>query len=465
MDAMSRRRLRLAALAAIVGLSGCGESGGRWNVLFIVVDTLRADQLACYGNPRPTSPAADALAGGGVQFARAYSVAPWTIPSVATMFTGMYPSKHGVRSFGSRIPEEAPVLAAILREAGYATAAVVSHSLVGSSRGFDRGFEVFHEDEALGHDHVSTAGVTRRARELLETFAVDGRPFFLFVHYFDPHYDFRPHPEYGFESPGPGRLDGTEDIWKLREMLPGLTAAEIGHLVNLYHEEIRFTDSGIASLRKSLDELGFRESTLVVLTSDHGEEFRDRDWLGHTTTLYEELTHVPLVIDRPSAPDRGRVVSEPVSLVSISPTILDLLGLDSSNRGYQSASFAALLDPGGEAPPPSPIFAEVDVQARRKRTHKKAITEGRYKLIRDDRTRRLELYDLAADAGERVDLARDRPELVREMEARLEGVLELVARDPLPAAEKAIEGELEALHSLGYVESRSGAERDSSASP
>ena len=154
-----------------------------------------------------TTPAIDQLAARAVRFHRAYATAPWTIPSVASMITGRYPSNHTAISFDRSLPDGVDTLAEILEREDYATAGVISHRAIGSSHNFQQGFDVYLESEARGHDHVSTEGVTRQAVDLLETLSAAGQPFFLFVHYFDPHYNYKRHPEYGFAGPSAGRLD------------------------------------------------------------------------------------------------------------------------------------------------------------------------------------------------------------------------------------------------------------------
>jgi membrane-anchored protein YejM (alkaline phosphatase superfamily) len=250
-----RFRTLIAGLAVAALGAGCGadRDGAAHetrppNVLVIVVDTLRADHLGCYGHGRPTSPSIDALAASGVRFDRAYSAAPWTMPAVASMLTGLPPAAHGVESLQHMLPRDAVTLAERLTERGYVTAAVVSHLLISSRFHFDQGYAVFEEREAQGHDHVSTPGVTRTASTLLDLLARDERPFFLFVHYFDPHFNYRPHPEFGFAPPSVGSLDGTQGIDELRARLDELTPAEFGFLRDLYDEEIRLTDDGIGAL-------------------------------------------------------------------------------------------------------------------------------------------------------------------------------------------------------------------------
>jgi len=284
------------------------ESADRPNVLFVVVDTLRWDHVGCYGAARKTTPFVDDYAAGATRFDRAYSVAPWTMPSVASMFTGLYPSRHGANSFGLGLTDEVDTLAEILQREGYATQGVISHTAIGARNNFQQGFDVYLESEARGHDHLSTDGVTGQAIGKLEGLAAGEAPFFLFVHYFDPHYNYKRHPEYGFAADAAGRLDGEQPMRELLRMAPDMTPDESQFLRDLYDEEVRFTDAGIGRLLERLQVLGLDEDTIVILTADHGEEFLDHGDLGHTGSLYEELVRVPLILRGPGRTTPGSVV-------------------------------------------------------------------------------------------------------------------------------------------------------------
>jgi arylsulfatase len=408
------------AIAFVCACCG-GERGAPRNVLLIVVDTLRVDHLSAYGYARDTSPALEGLAEGGVRFDRAYAPAPWTKPSVASIFTGQYPHRHGLNFVLATLSASAQTLAERLSQAGFATAGVVSHGFVGPKNGFDQGFEAFDAEEAKGHSHVSTVGVTERALTLLERLREDERPFFLFVHYFDPHYEYRRHPQYGYAAASVGRLRGGESIHDLRDMGPSLAAEEVEFLEGVYDEEIRFTDAGIGRLLDALEQHDLDDDTLVVVTADHGEEFFGRGWLGHTRTLYEEVIRVPLIVRAPGNGGQRRSVGAPVSLVSLAPTILDYLGIDTPGAGFQGPSLRPLIDGSPDVDLP-PVRSEVrfivlssENALAEKVAFKHALIDGRHKLIKDFREERYELYDLERDPGERENLASSRPELLREM--------------------------------------------------
>jgi len=370
---------------------------------------------------RDTTPALSRLAEAGVRFERAYAPSSWTKPSLASMFTGQYPHRHGLNFVLATLPAAAETLAERLSRAGFATAGVVSHTFVDARNGFDQGFERFDSAEAGGHSHESTAGVTKRARAQLERLGAGGRPFFLFAHYFDPHYEYRRHAQYGYAAESVGRLRGGEDIRELRDMQPPLDADEVAFLEDVYDEEIRFTDAGIGELLDALEGLGLADDTLVVVTADHGEELLERGWLGHTRTLYEEVIRVPLIVRVPAGSGGGRVVQRPVSLVSLAPTILDYLEVDAPDNDFQGPSLRPLIDGSGDVVLP-PVRSEVrfvvlnpDNVLAEKVAFKRSLIDGRYKLIKDFRAQTLELYDLEQDPGERENLAAERPELVRQM--------------------------------------------------
>jgi arylsulfatase A-like enzyme len=462
MDRRARTsRIGTAALliaAACFG-SGCnGERGAPRNVLFILVDTLRTDHLSAYGYDRDTSPALTRLAEAGVRFDRAYAPAPWTKPSVASMFTGQYPHRHGLNFVLATLLPSAQTLAERLSLAGFATAGAVSHNLLGGKNGFDQGFESYDTAEARGHAHVSTAGVTKRALKFLEHLDAQERPFFLFVHYFDPHYEYRRHPQYGYAAESVGRLRGGEDIHALRDMGPSLAADEVEFLKNVYDEEIRFTDAGIGELLDALTDRGLDDDTLVIVTADHGEEFFERGWLGHTRTVYEEVIRVPLVVRAPGSAAGGRVVDAPVSLVSLTPTILDYVGIDAPGAAFQGPSLRALIDGSSDAELP-PVRSEVrfivlnpeNVLAE-KVAFKYALIDGRYKLIKDFQAKTYELYDLERDPGERENLASLRPELLREMLVTLNRTRESAAGDSDDGGATLDPKDAELLRNLGYID-------------
>ena len=426
--------LLLVAAAALA----CSEAAPK-NAVVIVVDTLRRDHLGAYGYARDTSPHLDTLAAEGTRFDRAYATAPWTQPSVASMLTGLHPGSHGADRLLRSLPAAARTLPEILAAEGYATGCVVSHFLVGPRFGFDQGCETMIHGSALGVSAFSTPGVTERGTELLEAWALERRPFLLWLHYFDPHYEYRRHPGTGFAAGAVGRLDGEQSVAELRSLAPPPSDAEAGFVRDLYDEEVRFTDAGIGRLLRRLEHIGLAKQTVVVVVADHGEEFWERGWLGHTRSLHDELLRVPLVIRAPGAP-AGRVATAPVSLVGLVPTLLELLDIE-TDTSFQAGSFASLVTGTGRRFEPEPVLGETEFwrQALDERVspavrdrgalravgaddlvRRQALVQGRHKLIRDPATGAVELYDLERDPEERDDLALRESGLARELTASLE---------------------------------------------
>jgi arylsulfatase A-like enzyme len=292
--------------------------------------------------------------------------------------------------------------------------------------------------------------VTQRAEASLRQFAGNNQPFFIFAHYFDPHYNYLRHPEIGFAAPRVGRLEPGQDVELLYDMAEDLTPEEVQFLRDLYDEEIRYTDRGIGRLLSALRELDLYDDTLIVLVGDHGEEFIDHGNLGHARTLYNEVLRVPLVLRDPG--DRGgpRVVEGPVSLVSLTPTILDLVGVESDRIDFQAKSFAPNLS-SGEMPPPGMVYGEVDFGYYE--VYLKALVTNGRKIIRDDVTGRIELYDLNADPFEHHDLAPDSPDAVRRLVPLLDRRIALARGEAVDPEEMTLSAdELEQLRSLGYLE-------------
>lgn len=449
----SRCLFAVAAVGVLCSAFACAKQEAPRNLVVVVVDTLRVSRLHLYGAERETSPALDRLARDSAVFERAYSAAPWTKPSVASLLTGRYPRRHTLVRMGSKLPETAETLAEHLRADGFATAAVVSHSLIARGYGFDQGFERF-ADLSRGYRETSSPEVTEQALAWLDELTSGSAPWFLFVHYFDPHYDYVRHPEIGFAPAAAGRLQGGEPIGKLLGM--NLERDEIGLLVGVYDEEIRFTDDAIGELLEGLRARGAMSDTVVVVTADHGEEIFDRGWLGHTRTLYDELLRVPLLLHAPGIPPR--VVPGPVSLAAVTPTLLELLGSKSgAGAEFDHRSLVPLLR--GESGDVDPVFAEVDFMPvaprpgqlpRRTRARKRAVIEGSYKLIHDELAGRFELYQLEADPGERDDLSAREPERVAAMRDLLDTRLGPPGPQQEGEAASFTPAQTEELRALGY---------------
>jgi arylsulfatase A-like enzyme len=417
----------LWALTPIAARPTLGVTNPR-NVVLIGIDTLRADHTTLLGAPpggRDLTPNLRELASRGVVFQDAVSQSSWTLPSFASILTGKYPQQHGAMFLTGTLREEETTLAEALREAGYATGAVVSHFFVDSRHGFSQGFEHFDEyyDPLAVHSFVSSKGVTNRAIRFLDRHA--GERLFLFVQYFDPHYDYMDHAEWSFADDYAGWLrEDPRDIYNLNAKRHLLEAPEMDYLRSLYDEDIAFTDAEIGRLIRWIDAAGLSGDTAIVVVADHGEEFLERGALGHTISLNEEIVRVPLLMVLPGQAPAGAVVEAAVETRAVFGTVLDYLGI-----ALPGAAAPSLLPAiGGAADPSVPVFSSVWMPPDRadvgKSVYLSSMRSGRFKLIVDHLRKREFLYDLSVDPGETVNLAEKEPEKLAELLVVLEAWVE-----------------------------------------
>lgn len=374
---MKRGLLGLVLLALL--FAACGREKRAPNIVLITVDTLRPDRLGYGGNTRPTSARLDGLAKEGVAFTRATSVAGWTLPAMATVFTGRYPSEHGATDLHWSLDASLPTVASILRANGYDTYGFVSHVMLTPSYGMGDGFSHFDFSVlSVGDPHEVTTA--QQLTDLARTGTRNTKePFFLWVHYFDPHFKYINHDQFNF---GPSDLDR-------------------------YDSEIAFTDYYIDDLLKVVD----RGNTIIIFTADHGEEFGEHGSQYHYT-LHGEVMRVPLIIKGPGiAP---RTDDDPAQQIDILPTILALAGIEAP-AGLPGHN---LLEPRDAR---IPQFIERD---RPPQWQQRGVILGDHKLIVvepadttevppaslneeirvSNVTPGIYLFDLAKDPGERTNL-------------------------------------------------------------
>jgi arylsulfatase A-like enzyme len=410
--------LRLGTIALVGVFLCCQPTSGPTNVLLIGIDTLRWDHLSCYGYPRLTTPSIDKLAGEGVRLETAISASPWTLPSFATVFTSLYPSQHGAGSLQSRLRTVFPTLAMMLLKNGYSTAGIANNATIGPDFKMDRGFEYYDlpppvaERLADGTTEDALAWIDRNGE----------KPFFLFVHYFDPHLPYAPPPPYDSmfnESySGPigssfslATISGNDDL--IYQQIRSLSEQDMNHIVSLYDGEIAFTDEAVGKLIAGLDERGLRGNTLVVLFADHGEEFLDHGRMDHGHTLFDELLRVPMIFSLPGTLPAGKVVSNQARLLDIAPTILDLLKIKTDNH-LEGASLRPLLIGDGlpKAPKNSLLPAHVAFSgALLAGPDRKSARAYPWKLVYEVATGSTQLYNIETDPHEQVDVSADQPEV------------------------------------------------------
>jgi arylsulfatase A-like enzyme len=420
------------------------------NVIVILIDTLRADHLGAYGYARPTSPRLDGFARRGVRFENARSQAPCTFPSVNSLLTSRDPA-YFLGQPGGRfgIPKRFTTLQDVLRERGYRTMAVSASPIVRKSPhrlnphgGFDGGFDVFDE-QCLQRRAPCIARVTK------ELLAEPPEPFFLYLHYFDPHYAYEPPDEvrHTFTTPGRRRLPKGRDMEAVSKSYyqqgPRIELSEEDQrlVVGLYDEEILFMDRHIGLLLDWLEEQGLLRRSVVAVVADHGEEFFDHGHVFHCRTLYDAVLRTPMILSLPGA-RRGGVIDAPVENRDLMPTILDYLGIDATALALEGRSLRPLIEAG--RPVRERAFAQ--------QLGFRSITDRRHKLIVDLYTGEFTLFDLVADPAETRDVLRERRRefsaLKQELWAHLDAVEGGAAnRTTLRRAEES----LAAMRALGYL--------------
>ncbi|HEX3578495.1 MAG TPA: sulfatase, partial [Thermoanaerobaculia bacterium] len=378
---------------------------GAPNILLISIDSLRADHLHSYGYARQTSPNIDRLAAGGSVFETVISPTSWTLPAHMTLMTSLAPEEHGVITNRLRLGADVDTLPMRLQRAGYTTAGFVSATYLDGIYGFSRGFDQYDDYTLLrvagekSRAAVTSQQVAHRAVDFLHQRAAarDGRPFFLFLHFFDVHYNYNPPLPFArmFDSGYAGSATGDVD-----SIHRGMPISDLHHVVALYDGEIAWVDANIGCILETLRRLGIDDNTIVAITSDHGEEFLEHGQAAHYKTLYDEVLRVPLVIRYPGHVVAGRRVQGQVRLMDIAPTLLMLAGLPVAKppAATEARSLACLLtSPGPRDAPVLPAFGDLRGEVASVRT-------GGAKLIRNLRTHREEFYDLASDPGERTNL-------------------------------------------------------------
>jgi arylsulfatase A-like enzyme len=365
------------------------DYGKAKGVLLVSIDTLRRDHVGAYGYGPPTTPRLDALARESVLCEDAVSTSSWTLPAHLSMLTSVDPGAHGGVDMSHGFNHAVPTLPALLRQAGFATQAVTSHLYVSPVYGLDDGFDYvdFHQDR-------KATEVANRAMDVLDR--VGDRPFFLLLHFYDPHWHYEP-PENTrkiFDTVYTGTITGRLQDFSHRSR-SNVSAADLAHLIALYDGEIRYVDDELGRVFDHLRARGLDRSTLVLVTSDHGEEFLEHGSWEHQKTLYEEVVRVPLFFHGPGVAPR-REPSQ-TSLLDLAPTVLGWAGLTPP----ASMQGRSLLVPGADRE----AYGETDHTVDR--THKMFLRGGarRWKAIltldtEGSSVSREEWYDLSVDPGE-----------------------------------------------------------------
>lgn len=488
-DAMLQRR-QILLCAPLVLLAACGDGGPEPSspvdpqtgatgpdVVVFLIDTLRADRTGPGGREGALTPVLDALAGEGVVFSQAHSPGPWTLPSVVSILTGRHIAEHNVVQEKFELAETIPILPQLLLDVGYDTANYHRNPFAGKNFGLDAGFQIC--------EHVR-GGATITGKTLDPMYdAFDGGPYFVYLHSaepHDPHTTFHPAAkridpvspefltEYGqlvkdyrnatrvdFRKRPLGTTDNTEEqrgyMARLTELIP--------EVENIYMGSVSVADGRVGSVIEKIKQRGRWDDTLFIVISDHGEEMSDHGGWQHDQSVYQELLHVPLVIRFPKGEYGGTRIDEPVSLIDLVPTVLDVVGAPASGVRLTGESLMPLVR--GEAEGRGPQLVGMRNNQRKYfKPYKEqrgdlnlAVRDGKWKAIYNHEPGTLELYDLERDPGELEDLVATEVELAERLKLfALQSYADLLLN-----SERAQEGgldnadqeTLQGLEQLGYL--------------
>ncbi len=417
------------------------------NVVFVLIDTLRADRLGLYGYERPTSPNIDLLGRTGIVFRDVVSQSSWTKTSMASLWTSTLPANNGVLRYGHAMPEEATLPAEIFKQAGFRTAGIWRNGWVAPNFGFSQGFEVYmrpkpgreranvQRGNPSSHPLLGTdEDIIKSASDFLENFGSER--FFLYLHFMDAH-------QYLYDA----------------------SSAKFGtSYSDSYDQAILWTDLLVGALVDKLDRLGLLDETVIAIASDHGEAFQEHGREGHAKNLYSEVTHVPFIISLPFLLDPGIEVGTTISNLDVWPTLLDLVGLDPLPSADGVSMLPLALEAGGLAAADEglrdrTIIGQIDRFWGNPKMPSYpiiSVTEGNWRLMMHaENPKGLELYDRGEDPGESHDLVTD-----EEIPPKAESLLEIAnqyladAKSPWGVDPKEVELsdlKLEQLRALGYV--------------
>lgn len=441
------------------------------NVVILSIDTLRSDHLGCMGYPKPVSPSIDAMAADGAVFLNTYASAPWTLPSYISLMTGLNCIRHRIYYESDRLDPAVPTLADQLRRKGYACEAVTGAGYLYSGYGFSKGFDSYGmgqrdmQNERMAEETAKEAGGWIASNS--------DRPFFLFVH------TYQVHNPYKSPDPYPAMFVGDNPRWKKFDIVAEInnrggkgfflpfSSAERENIIGLYDAGIRYTDDALVKpLLETLRRNGLYDRTLIILTSDHGEEFFEHGGWDHTHSVYDELIKVPLIVKMPGSKYRGRRIASIVRLTDVMPTVLEVCGVPFEESRLDGRSLLSVLS--GEERNDRVFLAELaENVAELNIPQRLATNEGRRKIILNQPFSKerqalflpppripppVELFDLAADPGETKNIADapDQASFARVLLRRVQEIARLIPKKD--GVRGRVSKELEdQLRALGYI--------------
>jgi len=417
------------------------------NLVFLLIDTLRADRLHAYGYPRETSPMMDHLANTGIRFDRVISQSSWTKASMASIWTSTWPQRNGILRWSHSLPDGVTLPAELFQKAGFETAGIWRNGWVAPNFGFAQGFNTYVRPQPSSapdrfEKHTPSSGallgtdedLTNAALEFLRAYG--HKRFFLYLHYMDVH-------QYAYDE----------------------ASAKFGtSYSDVYDNSIAWVDRNIGTLLQALQDRELQRKTVIVVAADHGESFREHGLEGHAKTLYREVAEVPLIISLPFGLTPGVVVPETVANVDIWPTLLDLFGLPPMQEadGRSLLPLVKAAAKGEKADFDRPAFAEIDRSWGRPSAEPDplvAVTRGSIRAMQPtspDKAGSAELYDHTSDPWEKKNLAVADEKGARQLPPDIAKLLQDYMAQPTvawgkPKEVELNEMELNQLRALGYV--------------
>lgn len=413
------------------------------NLLLITLDTVRADHLPCYGYPLATMPRLCDLARAGVRFHRAISQSSWTKASMGSLFTSLYPHQHTAVGRQDVLPDEVTTFVERLEQNGFTAAGLQANPFMRKDHGFAQGFRSYRHFSRRAKGEALIDAALRKLERLGE------RRFFLYLHLMDAHLPYDPPAAYHarFAAGSPGSLEALyfDRRMDVRMGRLKLDQGQREHVRSLYDAELAYLDDQVGRVLDFLESSGLADTTVVLVHSDHGEEFWEHGSFEHGHSMYDEVLRVPLILRVPGA-GQGIVVEETVRLIDVYPTLLSVLGIETSEP-LEGVDLLPLIRGGASELSELPAFSESTIHG----PQQKAVQAGRGKIIVNEESRDYEFYDLATDVGETQPTA-SAAEL-----RRFRRLLDEFAGKAIPEGVRGAKGQfdpeaIEDLRALGYLE-------------
>jgi arylsulfatase A-like enzyme len=448
----------ILAAAVIVGF-GCWNKSKKPPVILVIIDTLPASHVTCYGYDRSTTPNLDRVAQDGIRFDHAVSAAPWTLPSIASILTGTLPSRHRAGLSMDpwmmddrrmeRLQPGIVTMAELFRDHGYQTAAFFNNPFTDPSFGLDKGYDLY--DYAAG-DNLTIRRANEVVNDAMRWLLEHGnKPFFMTVHFFDPHLAYDPPLQYAFPYiqgyEGDLKSPYNPDLKAVRQGKVSSSDEDKRFIKGLYDAEVAATDAELGRFITFLKEKGIYDQALIVLTADHGEEFWEHGGFEHGHSLHREVLEVPLIIKFPGVDHAGQSVDQFVSLMDIMPTVAEFMGwpLPFSMDG------ASLYPRGGKLYVAPHIIVAENMQYG---PPQQCFYADKFKLIVNRDTAGITVYDLSKDINEKDDVfGKDKlPESVKNQVEHIASDIDNLIKNQKPQAATLDQETIKKLKSLGYLQ-------------